>query len=81
MNEQTGMGNTILKFKCCVGRTFENSHLQMVFEKTLERMVNAIVPTVAAECHKLLADFDKSLATSFAELREELERKQKGEGK
>ena len=81
MNEQNGTENTILKFKCCVGRTFENPYLQMMFEKTLEQMVNAIVPTVAAECHKLLADFDKALLKSFAERREELERKQKGDGR
>lgn len=81
MNEQTDTGNTILKFRCCVGRTFENPYLQMMFEKVLERMVNNIVPTVAAECHKLLKDFNEALSKSFAELREGLERKQKGDGK
>lgn len=81
MSGQTDTGNTILKFRCCVGRTFENPYLQMMFEKVLELMVNNIVPTVAAECHRLLEDFDEALSKSFAELREELERKRKGEGK
>lgn len=81
MSEQNDTGKTILKFRCCVGSTFENPYLQMTFEKVLERMVNNIVPTVAAECHKILEDFNAALSKSFDELREELERKRKGEGK